>query len=209
MCSDYTFIKDIIIPVIAALIGGGTTLIGVICTIRHENKKSEKSYKERIRPFFVTEAPSTCGIELDAIKTAVIEDDSAEDVSLNDIIFHWSRLVLTNVGEAVCVFEYVRIDDKYYEALEKAPVRPGVSLSITGSPLAMYIKNRTISQIGIGVTDRLFNRYEYLVSFKINDYNQEGLLKKHQHKSIEFIEIDCSKNVFDKKKYEGNRRSTL
>ena len=51
MCCDYTFIKDIIIPVIAALIGGGTTLIGVICTIRHENKKSEKSYKERIRPF--------------------------------------------------------------------------------------------------------------------------------------------------------------
>lgn len=209
MCCNYTFFKDIIIPLIAALIGGGTTLLGVICSIRHENKKSDKSYKERIRPFFVVEASSTRGMELEAIKTAVIEDDSSEEVSLNDIIFYWSRLLLTNVGEAVCVFEYVRIDDRYYEATEKAPVKPGVSLSITGSPLAMYIKNHTISQIAIGVTDRLFNRYEYLVSFKLYDYNQEGPLKKHQHKSIEFIEIDCSKNAFDKKKYEENRRSTL
>ena len=209
MSCNYAFFRDIIIPLIAALIGGGTTLIGVICTIRHENKKSDDSYKERIRPFFVVESRSTSSFELEAIKTAVISDDSANDVAAKDIILRWGGLLLTNVGEAVCVFEYVRIDNKYYEAAEKTPVRPGVSLSITSFPLAMYIRKNTISQIAIGVTDRLFNRYEYLVSFKLNDYNQEGPLKKYPHKSIEFIEIDCSKNVFDKKKYEENRRSTL
>ena len=30
--------KDIIIPLISALIGGGLTLVGVIITIRHTNK---------------------------------------------------------------------------------------------------------------------------------------------------------------------------
>ena len=209
MCCNYSFFKDIIIPLLAALIGGGTTLLGVICSIRHENKKSDKAYKERIRPFFVVEASSTRGMELEAIKSAEIADDSADEASPDSVILHWSRLLLTNVGEAVCMFEYVRVDNKYYESSEKTPVRPGVSLSITSSPLAMYIRKNTISQIAIGVTDRLFNRYEYFVSFKLNDYNQEGPLKKYTHKAIEFIEIDCSKNAFDKKKYEENRRSTL
>ena len=208
MSCNYTFFKDIIIPLIAALIGGGTTLIGVICTIRHENKKSDDSYKERIRPFFVVESPSTSSFELEAIKTAVISDDSANDVAAKDIILHWGGLLLTNVGEAVCVFEYIRIDNVYYEAGEKTPVKTGVSLRINSSPLSMYIRNGTVSQIAIGMTDRLFNRYEYLVSFKLIEYRQEGPLKEHTHKSIEVTEIDCSKNVFSEKKYKKGRKVT-
>ena len=52
----YTIWSDIIIPLIAALIGGGLTLIGVIWTIKAEKKKDKKAYLERIRPFFVLPA---------------------------------------------------------------------------------------------------------------------------------------------------------
>ena len=209
MCCNYTFFKDIIIPLIAALIGGGTTLIGVICTIRHENKKSENSYKERIRPFFVVEPISTSSYSLEAIKEAVVADDSAGVAIPNDMIFHWDGLLLTNVGDAVCVFEYIRIDDEYYEATEKAPVKIGVTLSIKSTPLSMYIRSREVSQIAIGVTDRLFNRYEYLVSFQLSNYDEDGPLKKHVAKSIEITEIDCSKNVFNEKKYKKGHKTKL
>jgi len=209
MCCNYTFFKDIIIPLIAALIGGGTTLIGVICTIRHENKKSENSYKERIRPFFVVEPLSTSSYSLEAIKEAVVADDSAGVAIPNDMIFHWDGLLLTNVGDAVCVFEYIRIDDEYYEATEKAPVKIGVTLSIKSTPLSMYIRSREVSQIAIGVTDRLFNRYEYLVSFQLSNYDEDGPLKKHVAKSIEITEIDCSKNVFNEKKYKKGHKTKL
>lgn len=209
MCCNYTFFKDIIIPLIAALIGGGTTLIGVICTIRHENKKSENSYKERIRPFFVVEPLSTSSYSLEAIKEAVVADDSAGVAIPNDMIFHWDGLLLTNVGDAVCVFEYIRIDDEYYEATEKAPVKIGVTLSIKSTPLSVYIRSREVSQIAIGVTDRLFNRYEYLVSFQLSNYDEDGPLKKHVAKSIEITEIDCSKNVFNEKKYKKGHKTKL
>lgn len=209
MCCNYTFFKDIIIPLIAALIGGGTTLIGVICTIRHENKKSENSYKERIRPFFVVEPLSTSSYSLEAIKEAVVADDSASVAIPNDMIFHWDGLLLTNVGDAVCVFEYIRIDDEYYEVTEKAPVKIGVTLSIKSTPLSMYIRSREVSQIAIGVTDRLFNRYEYLVSFQLSNYDEDGSLKKHATKSIEITEIDCSKNVFNEKKYKKGHKTKL
>ena len=209
MCCNYTFFKDIIIPLIAALIGGGTTLIGVICTIRHENKKSENSYKERIRPFFVVEPLSTSSYSLEAIKEAVVADDSAGVAIPNDMIFHWDGLLLTNVGDAVCVFEYIRIDDEYYEATEKAPVKIGVTLSIKSTPLSMYIRSREVSQIAIGVTDRLFNRYEYLVSFQLSNYDEDRPLKKHVAKSIEITEIDCSKNVFNEKKYKKGHKTKL
>lgn len=209
MCCNYAFFKDIIIPLIAALIGGGTTLIGVICTIRHENKKSDNSYKERIRPFFVVEPLSTSSYSLEAIKEAVVADDSAGVAIPNDMIFHWDGLLLTNVGDAVCVFEYIRIDDEYYEATEKAPVKIGVTLSIKSTPLSMYIRSREVSQIAIGVTDRLFNRYEYLLSFQLSNYDEDGPLKKHVAKSIEITEIDCSKNVFNEKKYKKGHKTKL
>lgn len=209
MRCNYTFFKDIIIPLIAALIGGGTTLIGVLCTIRHENKKSENSYKEKIRPFFVVEPLTTSGFSLEAIKEAVVPDDSARAVMPNDSIFHWEGLLLTNVSDAVCVFEYIRIDDEYYEAIEKAPVKIGVTLNIKSTLLSMYIRSREVSQIAIGVTDRLFNRYEYLVSFQLSNYDEDGPLKKHVAKSIEITEIDCSKNVFNEKKYKKGHKTKL
>ena len=38
----YVIWSDIIIPLIAALIGGGLTLLGVVLTIKSENKKAKK-----------------------------------------------------------------------------------------------------------------------------------------------------------------------
>ena len=103
MRCDYTFLRDIIIPLVAALIGGSTTLIGVILTIRHENKKSLKSYIEKIRPFFVVESLLTTNIEIARIKTAYVSDDSTTVLTPNDTIIHWNGLLLTNVSDAVCV----------------------------------------------------------------------------------------------------------
>lgn len=43
---------DIIIPIISALIGGGLTVIGVLMTIRHENKKDKEILRLSNKPIF-------------------------------------------------------------------------------------------------------------------------------------------------------------
>ena len=209
MRCDYTFLRVFIIPLVAALIGGSTTLIGVILTIRHENKKSLKSYIEKIRPFFVVESLLTTNIEIARIKTAYVSDDSTTVLTPNDTIIHWNGLLLTNVSDAVCVFEYVRIDEYYYEAAEKIPIKSGESIKIMGFPLSSYIRKAKASQITIGVMDRLFNQYEYVLSFELKDSEQEGKQKDYTNRDVEFIAIDCSKNVFSKKKYKKSRKIKL
>ena len=49
--------KDIIIPLISALIGGGLTLVGVIITIRHTNKTIRNDYISKYKPSFKLRNP--------------------------------------------------------------------------------------------------------------------------------------------------------
>ena len=56
----FQWVTDIIVPLLAALIGGGMTLIGVIITIRHDNKNREEDRKreliQRAKPILINYA---------------------------------------------------------------------------------------------------------------------------------------------------------
>ena len=49
--SDLNIISDVIIPIVASLIGGLLTLGGVIITINTQNKKDKEANKMRIKPY--------------------------------------------------------------------------------------------------------------------------------------------------------------
>lgn len=56
-------ITGVVVPLVSAFIGGLITFLGVLLTIKAENKKSSKEYLEKIRPFFVVEPPLTMDTE--------------------------------------------------------------------------------------------------------------------------------------------------
>ena len=106
----YMIWSDIIIPIIAAFIGGGLILIGVIWTIKAEKKKAKKEYLEKIRPFFVIEDATTIDITQIKVKKIYVNDDSMNDVDPDQIVYHWDSLLISNQSDNVCMISYIKIN---------------------------------------------------------------------------------------------------
>lgn len=194
MGCNYVIFRDIIIPLLAALIGGGLTLIGVIITIQHGNKKSDMAYIERIKPFVVVEQERM--FQHDIFKRISISDDSECDASSNSIILHWNGLLISNVGETVCIVEYIKIDTRIYHCIMKEPLKPGEFGLIIGYPMSCYLVENETLQVSIGIYDRVFNLYEYAVSFDLGNHNNVSeILPNNQHMKIVFKSIDCSSAI--------------
>lgn len=200
MNCNINIITDIIIPLISALVGGGTTLLGVIFTIKAENKKSKKEYFEKIRPFFVVETIDGLNVDKAKIKKIWITDDSEKDVAEGQVIYHWNYLLLSNMSESVCMISYIKINDEKYASFDNVPIKPGDFCEIKGAPLSMFSR-KSIDNISIGFLDKNFNLYEYRIFFEIKEHTNdvEGS-KKYCHKTIEFSLIDCRTNLAKIKK---------
>lgn len=191
----YIIWTDIIIPIIAALIGGGLTLIGVILTIQAEKKKAKKEYLEKIRPFFVIEDATTIDITQIKVKKIWVNDDSMNDVEPDQIVYHWDSLLISNQSDNVCMVSYIKVNDTEYASFGNVPIKSGDFCEIRGCPLSAFIR-KTVDNISIGFLDKNFNLYEYKVSFDIEEYaNENEGLKKYCHKAITFSLIDCQTNL--------------
>lgn len=76
-------IFNIIIPLISALIGGSLTLIGVIITIKSQNKKNNQDLCEQYRPYFgiVHDVSDQCyKNSKDTIRVDFCNDENEYDV---------------------------------------------------------------------------------------------------------------------------------
>lgn len=187
------------------MIGGGITLLGVILTIKAENKKGKRDYLEKIKPFFVVESTNELNIEKTNIKQIWVNDDSLKDFGGDQIIYHWNYLLISNVGESVCMISYIKINNEKYTSFDNIPIKPGDFCEIKGFPLSAFIK-RCIDDITIGFLDRNFNLYEYIVRYEVKEYTGDvGALSKHCHKLIEFSLIDCSNNLAKKVEKHNNK----
>lgn len=190
--SCYEMTRDMIIPVVSAIIGGGLTLLGVIFTIRHENKKTLSAYRESIRPFFVIEEIKRTKVNFEEVYISYYDDDSEKDLEDNSINFHWNDCLLTNVSENVCFINYIRIDGVEYKACDTIPIKPRDSFALKGFPMSCYIRKQNITSILLGVQDRQQNQYEYPVRFELSDeFPDQNKIKNHVNKTILFRSIDC------------------
>lgn len=210
MNCSYKIWTDILIPLIAALIGGGLTLLGVVLTIKWEKRKADEDHLEKIRPFFVLENAYTSDINQIKIKQIDVKDDSMDNVNPDQIIFHWCSLLLSNQSESVCMLSYIKINGIKYASFGNVPIKSGDYCEIRGFPLSVFIR-KTIDDISIGFLDKFFNPYEYKVQFDIEEFQgKDERLKKYCNKTIVFSLIDCSTNLASKRrKDDGNDRKTL
>ena len=200
MNCSYKIWADILIPLIAALIGGGLTLLGVVLTIKWEKRKDKEEYLERIRPFFVLENAYAPDINQMKIKHIYAEDNSMDDVKPDQIVFHWSGLLLSNQSESVCMLSYIKVNGIKYASFGNIPIKSGDYCEIRGFPLSVFIR-KTIDDISIGFLDKFFNLYEYKVEFDIGEFQDENeKIKKRCNKTIMFSLIDCSTNLANKRR---------
>lgn len=205
-----TIIADIVIPLVSALIGGLATFFGVWLTIKAENKKSKNEYLERIRPFLVVENPRSINQNEEPIPVWIY-DDSKKNVENGQTLFHWNSLCLSNMGETVCMIEYVKINKTYYDVIDIVPVKADRVCEIKGCPLSAYISN-SIENISIGFSDRNFNLYEYKVNFELEESKDiMEKMKGYTNKDLSFTLIDCSKNIASKRrrKQYANKRKKI
>ena len=161
-------------------------------------KKAKEEYLEKIRPFFVIENVRMLDLNQIKIKQIYVEDDSSDDVKPDQIVYHWSSLLLSNQSEFVCMFSYIKINGIEYASFDNIPIKSGDFCEIKGFPLSAFIR-KTVDNTSIGFLDRFFNLYEYKVNFEIKEFENisEGL-KKYCHKSIMFSRIDCRINLADR-----------
>jgi len=191
--NQFNFWIDAFIPFICAVIGGILALVGVIVTIRHENKKSKQDYIERIRPFFTVDTYLLTNVDTNKIRDIIICDDCEQDKTESSIVYHLNGFMFSNVGEAVCIIEYLRINGKKIDCWYRIPLKPNESARMVGKPFSLYYAEESINSIEIGVSDRLLNRYEYPLQFETkNTERKDGVLHE---RNIEIISIDCSSNI--------------
>lgn len=210
MNCSYKIWADILIPLIASLIGGGLTLIGVFLTIKWEKRKAKEEYLEKIRPFFVLENEYPPDLSQTKIRKIYAKDDSMGDVMQDQIVFHWSSLLLSNQSESVCMLSYIKVNGIKYASFDNVPIKSGDYCEIRGFPLSAFIR-KTIDDISIGFLDKFFNLYEYKMQFNIEEFqDKDERLKKYCNKTIVFSLIDCSTNLASKRrKDDGHHRKTL
>ena len=167
-------IIDIIIPIVSALIGGGLTLIGVLLTIRFENKKRKEEIRISNKPLFYLIDPMQ---NYDSKNTADFEFN-AKNVDTNGFL----EIIFRNTDNAILLFDYISIDGEKYYSQNGNIVDKNTTFCIYLYPN----KNIKIDEanIIISINDSLNNNYKYQLGFKTNKSKYIDTFKeiKNNHK---------------------------
>ena len=155
-CYDYW--KDIIIPLLSALIGGFVTMLGVIITIKWESKKEKKKRVDAAKPWLysLSEYEENNYEKANQIQL-VAEDDDYFSVKNNGN----GIIVIKNASNVVGLVDSLQTDRVLYKPcfgkiLDKNDV----------TWLIVYLKDKeeTLTNMRLSISDIYGNKYEYAVA---------------------------------------------
>lgn len=153
-------ITCIIVPIVSAIIGGGLTLIGVLITIKSENKKRSGELKLANKPIFYLINPMQ---DYDYKNAVFFRFDDDKNGAKRNIEF-----IFRNTDNAVLVFNYISIDDhKFF------PTNGNVVDKATTFYIEVYATRDTKieknSSIVLSVKDLSGNVYNYELAYSSKD----------------------------------------
>ena len=158
MDSNY-IIAYIIIPIISSLIGGGLTLIGVLMTIKFENKKRKDEIKMAIKPLFYLINPLQ---DYDYRHVSYYEFDNNYEDNNKHI-----EIIFKNTDNAILVFDNISVNGKKYYSQNGNIVDKNTTFNVSLSFSKDVIINE--SEIIFTVKDSLNNNYKYKLGYKTKD----------------------------------------
>ncbi len=150
-------ITNIIMPIVSALIGGGLTLIGVLITIKSENKKRKEEIRIANKPLFYVIDPHQDYDYKNAVDFAFYQNDSKKNEGFFTLIFK-------NTDKAILILDYIEINGiKYYSKYGNV-----VDKSVVFNIYIYADKNtfkKSNNEIIFSIKDSLNNNYKYNLEY--------------------------------------------
>ena len=152
----YEIFKDIIIPIVSALIGGIATFLGVKITIDNEKRKEQEKKIKEIKPYFYRiDSHQECEHEKPINFYIGLEQAEDKEWKLGGII--------KNTDNAIMIIKGVTIQDTFYKAQSGNVIDKNCIVNL-------YIHcNESISEetnIVLEIEDILKNKYNYKLKTK-------------------------------------------
>lgn len=160
----YELLKDIIIPLLSAVIGGLLTLGGVYITIKNQNKKDNDSKKLSVKPwiFSLDDFPNH---DTDNINCINITGKKNAEFGGN------LYLIIKNTDNAVGIIERFETEDNTYYPDANALLEKD---SVNNVVIELQ-KNDSQRNMFLFVKDTLGNEYRYEVSQSAGIHNMPSI----------------------------------
>ena len=164
---DYLIIKDIIVPIISALISGGLTLIGVLISIKYERKRRKEEIRIKNKPLFLLV-------------------DTIQDYKQNYIYYEFENkniksssfieIILRNTDNAILILDHIEVDSDIFFPSNGTIVDKNMTFSIFVHADKSIIPPE--SKISLFVKDSIGNPYQYIVGYSSNDIKYPDILEE-------------------------------
>ena len=148
-------VVGIIIPIIAAIIGGALTLSGVLISIKFERKKHDEEIKRACEPlFYVLDYAQE--YDYKSATTFYFESDDGGDGNIS--------IIFKNTDKIQLILDYISFNNKKYFPQNGSVVDKNMVFYINIRSYA-NILNKNENNIYLVIRDVLNNKYKYKIIY--------------------------------------------
>lgn len=154
---SYNVWLDVVLPIGCALISGGLTVLGVLLTIKHENKKNKETIRLSNKPIFYRIDPQQ---EFDYKNAHYFQFNFNSQSKGTEI-----EGIFKNTDNSILILDKVIVgNEEYYPSFGKV-----VDKNVTFY-LYVYLNEniKNDDEVNIIVKDVLNNEYQYRIEFENN-----------------------------------------
>ena len=191
-------LQNVIISVYSAVVGGGLTLIGVIITIKKQEKVDREQDKLRYYPYFNIYMNMCKKIDFEncylidtAVKEIKEEDICKTTIKNNAMIYQIDTLIFQNSGHSNFVIDKITINDKPLYKKQKLVLK-NEKFDIANTNYFISEKDK-LPEIKLYISDMLKNNYLFKIDFQAKDEARTikdfGGTKKFQYRRLSFNSI--------------------
>lgn len=163
------WLTEIFIPVYAAIVGGGITLVGVLLTIKHNKEERLAKEYQRHKPFIVRDN-SVYLLDYDKMIPIVIIDLYNDEMKIGeDNVYFIDKPVFTNVGESTISINYIKFNDRKSKLWVEQiiPAHKTFYIYPNNWCRSVCVDGGALKTIKLGIRDIYSNQYEYNVVFSL------------------------------------------
>lgn len=158
---DNWWITGVIIPLIAALIGGGLTMWGVVYTIKSQRKDEEKRRRDAVRPFLYS-CPKEPGYQKPIMKMYVFSNPDEPCMGQDMAYFG----IIKNTDNGIMILDRVETENNRYYPEADTVVEKNQMFEL--KVRWIISGNETLKDVRLFVKDIYGNEYQYPASLDEN-----------------------------------------
>lgn len=192
-------LQNVVISIYSAVVGGGLTLVGVIITIKKQEKENREQDRLRYYPYFNIFINMGENIDFEScylIDTAVNvikeKDINKKPLEENEVIYYMDTLVFQNSDHSNFVIDKITINDKPLYKKQKLVLK-NEKFDIANTNYFISVKDK-LPKIKLYISDMLKNNYIFKIDFQSKD--EERTIKDFEGtKKIQYRRLSSNSAV--------------